>query len=407
VIGPPEADGQRRVLLAALPLELVERCRSVVASSNLTLSRLGLRPYAVWRAYRQVAVVPQGGVLLINVAGDAIELTVAQGGTVLFSRGTMLKAQPDSSAIEPAALLGEVRRTMAAFSNQVPGVTVERIAVAAGEDQHRAACEQLASALGLPVDRFDPFQGLDVSGAMPDDPGAFAGAIGALVSAQEPWPIDFLNPKRPVVQRDRRKPLALVAAAAAVLLIAGSYALAQMKLSIGRKQIAEKTKLQAKLQQDVKSANEVIRKHQDVARWITSGVDALQELQSISEQYPDTRSMYTTSLTMDRDLAARGSTKIDLDGVAKQTSAIDKFYSTFNSGDRYRARPATGPVQPNTRGGEYRNSFRGHIVLRPEALAESDGEPTTGKAANANSVSKPMRSDPLRKSGRAPSTTSK
>ena len=49
---------------------------------------------------------------------------------------------------------------------------------------------------------------LHMVSALANDPGAFVAAIGAAISASEYWPIDFLNPKKPVVRRDRRKPIA-------------------------------------------------------------------------------------------------------------------------------------------------------------------------------------------------------
>src|SRR5262249_22268653 len=152
--------------------------------SKLELSRLGLRPYATWHAYRKVAGSSgEAAVLVVSLAGESLELTVARGESVLFSRATLLRAAVDSksTAFTPAsALLGEVRRPLAAFSNQVPGVEVERLAVAAGSDEQQALIAALAANLPIPVDRFDPFQAVDIppdlSATLPeqnDSRGAF------------------------------------------------------------------------------------------------------------------------------------------------------------------------------------------------------------------------------------------
>ncbi len=405
VVGPPDADGQRRVLLAALQLEVVERYRAVARTAGLVPSRLGLRPYATWRTYRQAAVLPDGAVLVISMSDESVELTVARGEAVLFSRATTLRGGADakSAAVDLApALVAEVRRTLAAFANQLPGVAVERIALAAGRDQHASVGDALAAALSIPVDRFDPFQAAELSAIGPaDDPGSFVAAIGAALSANEPWPIDFLNPKKPIVPRDRRKPMAVLAAAAVVLLVAGSYTVAQIKLASGRRQIADLTKLQAKLKEDVAKGTDVIRKKRDVERWINSGVDCLDELHQLTEEYPDTREMYTTVLVIARESSVNGATKIDVDGLAKQTATIGKFQTKLNKGDRYRAQPMQSALRSG--GGAYPNSFKTHIVVK-SAEDASDDEPenrattpktgtnaVTGKAASSAKQANPLQ----------------
>ena len=386
VVGLPEADGQRRVLLAALQQDVVERCRAAVSAAGLTLSRLGLRPYATWRAYRQLAVMPEGGVLVVSLAGDFVELTVARGNTVLFSRATMLKASADSktAADVTALLVAEVRRTLAAFANQVPGVAVDRVALAAGPDQHQAASDALAHALGIAVDRFDPFQAVELAGNRVHDPAAFVAAIGAALAASEPWPIDFLNPKKPVVPRDRRKPIALAVAAAVVLMIAGSYTLAQLKLATGRKTLASLLDRQTKLKKSVTEGNEVIRKSQEIERFLNSGIDCLGELKRLSERHPDTREMYTSSVTFSHDASANGSTKIALDGFAKGSNVLEKLHENLNEDEHYSAQPDIGPTTTqNTRSGEYKTSVRSRITVKAEKPegAETDATPVSDGAA--------------------------
>src|SRR5207249_2098563 len=123
------SEGQLRVILAALQQEIIERYRRPATYLNLALSRLGLRPYATWRAYRQVAGRPDDAVLVVSLAGESLELTVARGDSVLFSRATLLRGAVDSKSASldiATTLVGEVRRTLAAFSNQVAGVEVKR-----------------------------------------------------------------------------------------------------------------------------------------------------------------------------------------------------------------------------------------------------------------------------------------
>lgn len=392
VVGPPDSEGQRRIILAALQLDVIERVRQAFSPTQLELSRIGLRPYATWRAYRQVAVVPAGAVLVVSLAGESLELTVAQGETVLFSRATLLRGAVDSKAesFDPApALLGEVRRTLAAFTNQMPGTTVERVALAAGRDEHKQLSESLAAGLSIPVDRFDPFEaidlGRDVSHAA-GDRGAFVAAIGAAIAINEPWPIDFLNPKKPVVRRDRRKPLALVAAAAAALVIAASYVTVQLQLARGRRNIEGLAKQQAALQNMLKDANEVLNKYHEVETWTKAETKPLEELRRLSEEFPDTRNMYTTALTINRDNSPGRSGKIVLDGQAKQQVAISEFRTRLNRGDIYRAQPvatASTASQDKTKG-SFPVPFRTVIEVRSADADEAPKQTSSGPASKAS-----------------------
>jgi hypothetical protein len=328
-----------------------------------------------------VAVVPAGAVLVVSLAGESLELTVAQDETVLFSRATLLRNTVDSKAetFDPApALLGEVRRTLAAFANQMPGTEVARIALAAGRDEHQILSESLAAGLSIPVDRFDPFDAIDLgreASQSAGDRGAFVAAIGAAIAINEPWPIDFLNPKKPVVRRDRRKPIALVAAAAAVLIVAASYVTVQVQLANGRRKIEGLAKQQAALQNALKGATEVVNKYHEIEQWTKAETKSLDELRRLSDQFPDTRNMYTTALRIDRDNSPGRSGKIVLDGLAKQQVAISEFRTRLNSGEVYRAQPAASGA-PEKGKGSFPVPFRTVIaVLSTESEEASKPQP--------------------------------
>src|SRR5262245_59175404 len=79
VVGELDAEGQRRVILAALQRDMIDRFQRSIVSSQFQVSRIGLRPYASWRAYRAVSVIPTAAVLVVALAGQSLELTVGFG----------------------------------------------------------------------------------------------------------------------------------------------------------------------------------------------------------------------------------------------------------------------------------------------------------------------------------------
>jgi hypothetical protein len=376
VVGEPDEEGQRRVILAAVQHDVIDRVKRSIDNSQFQVTRIGLRPYATWRAYRAVSVLPGTAVLVVALAGQRLELTVGQGDSVLFSRATMLRSSGDGKAerAEPSvALVSEVRRTLAAFGNQVPGVSIERIALAAGPDEFPISTEALGAAgLGIPVDRFDPFSAVEVgrdvrqSLATGAEYGSYVGAIGAALSAHEIWPIDFLNPKKPVEVRDRRKPLAILAASAVVLLVAGSYGMVQWQLAQGRSRIQRLADRKATLQKHIDEQSDILRKYQAVSQWRSMGINPLTMLDRLSQEHLETKQMYVTSLRMERDRTPTGgSAKIVLEGLAREQVAVSEFNTKLNSGDHFRARPV-GSTQLQKSGGDFPFSFKADITENGE-----------------------------------------
>jgi Tfp pilus assembly PilM family ATPase/Tfp pilus assembly protein PilN len=408
VVAPPGDDKQRPAILAGLPNEVIARFRTAVSGPKRELVRLGFRPYATLRAYRELAGTPAEAVLLVSAAQTSLELNVVRGDGVLFSRATTLRNAVDPAAGEDtaAAIVMEVRRTLAAFANQSPGVEVRRIALAAGPSEHAALVSALSSALGLPVDRFDPLAAVDVGStrgadADPADRGAYAAAIGAAISAAQEWRIDFLNPKRPVVTRSRRKPVAMLVGVAAALVIGVAYLLATRELANRDTQIKQLSERQAKLKKALKSGADIQRRYAAIAEWTGGEVNWLDVLRRLSDEFPDTRKAHANSVTMTRD-ATGGTLHIRLDGVARDQAVSAEFQTRLNRGDYFSARPR-GSTQRNSRARDYPWHFETDMTLQPPtangngAIAKAGAKPaeptddSTGRRTKATPVSSPTQ----------------
>ena len=149
-----------------------------------------------------------------------------------FSRGTTVKpvaaASATSEAVTPEAFVNaatiEVVRSLHSYSGQGVAAPVARVLVAGATGHEAAVVAALASRTAAPVALLDT-AALEV----PEDSRAHAaGAVAGIGLAlgyadADSLPFDFLNPKRPAVQRDLRKIkiLAGVAAAAALFIIVG------------------------------------------------------------------------------------------------------------------------------------------------------------------------------------------
>ncbi|MCX7669264.1 MAG: hypothetical protein N2439_04250, partial [Anaerolineae bacterium] len=193
----------RNVLAAAIAPDLVEQIQRTCQASGLRLRRLILRPCGAASLFcrRQAEGLPKAR-LLVDLLADEADLTVMIDRKVIFLRTARLPGEPLSDAESGQALLGEIRRTMAAVHNQLGGRRVESIALCGRGPEHAALSERLADRLGAPVELFDPFAGLALEGelarSLPEHPARFAPLLGMLVDELQnaPHAVDFLHPRR-------------------------------------------------------------------------------------------------------------------------------------------------------------------------------------------------------------------
>ena len=194
----------RSVLAAAIDPSLIEQINATCHGAGLKARRLILRPCAAASLLARSGDDEDGDqvTLLVDLLVDEADLTVVQGGKVVFLRTARLPADPLVDEPTRQALLAEIRRTVAAAQNQLGGRRVASIALCGSGEKHTALADFLAEKFGTPTRLFDPFGGIRLAGALkkelPDHPGRFAPLLGALLDEldQTPHAIDFSIPAR-------------------------------------------------------------------------------------------------------------------------------------------------------------------------------------------------------------------
>jgi hypothetical protein len=213
-------------LAAAIAPELVEQIQRTCQVSGVRLRRLILRPCGAASLFcrRQVEGLPKAR-LLVDLLADEADLTVMIDRKVIFLRTARLPGDPLADAESAQAILGEIRRTMAAVHNQLGGRRVESIALCGSGPKHAALTEQVAERLGTPAELFDPFAGLNLEGelahGLPEHPARFAPLLGMLVDEleQATHAVDFLHPRRKPKPPSRVKQYVLAGAAVAAAIV--------------------------------------------------------------------------------------------------------------------------------------------------------------------------------------------
>jgi hypothetical protein len=151
-----------------------------------------------------------------------MDLSVLLGEKVVFIRTLRLPhVAEDEKQYRP--LLGELRRTIAAFHNQFPEVRISSITICGDPGQRVALAEAVEEEFGLPTNVLHPLESVGGTASfkesMPEHPGRFAPLVGMVLDeAAGSHAIDFLNPRRKPEARTNYRMFALAGAAALLLL---------------------------------------------------------------------------------------------------------------------------------------------------------------------------------------------
>jgi len=295
------------VLVAATRLPVVDHYRQIAASAEVKLLRLGLRPYADHHCLRSCTDPgPTDCVALVHVTADETEIDVLEGRALSFSRSAVVEvpapAEDNAAAVAETVreLTMEVARSFQSFQAVEGGRHVEKVLVAGGTGIEALLVDQLARRLGIPCELFSPARWLP----LPDGPdvAAFISALGLTLGQRgEQLPFDFLNPKRPPVQRDVRK---IRAALVAVLVVIGVVAGIAYGWSYLDEKDARLSKLRSTykaLEKDRKSIRKLGDRVEGIEAWRDAKTDWLALWTHISCLFPSAQDAYITDLKGNAD----------------------------------------------------------------------------------------------------------
>jgi Tfp pilus assembly PilM family ATPase len=318
---------QRGVLAAAVSPELVKQVRAVCDAAGLKLERLTLRPCGAAALLNRAHPKAERVKLLVDLMWDDADLTVIVGDQVTYLRTVRLPVDATTGDVA-RPLVSEIRRTMAAAQNQLGSQRVEAVYFC-GDKRQAAAAEALGKSLEQPVRAFDPFQGLELGGALRSagvvEASRFAPLLGTLSeeAAGARPALDFLHPRRRPPQKSRTekaRPLALVAGAVlAAAALAFFYVLTGLDT-----QIEEKQQALAAAKQEAQRFDKIKRQHDALKKWQETDIVWLDELASISRNASPPQAVMFTGLTFDTT-AAKGTPQVKVDLLARSIDDIQRI----------------------------------------------------------------------------------
>jgi Tfp pilus assembly PilM family ATPase len=372
-------DGNPKVLAAAISPELVQQIRTTCQAGDLSAKRLILRPFAAASLLgRRDRATHQPPLLMVDILTDEADLTVLEDEQLVLMRTVRLPAVSSSAegtggtssgegvgSAQSKALLGQIRRTVAAAQNQMRGKRIEKIVICGNGSDQVTLKEHLEKELSYEVELFDPFeqlrQGRSLKKQRPEHAGRFTPLIGMLVdeAAGSAHALDFLHPRRKPEPPNRRRQHVLIGAAVATLCLSAAL-LVWVQLSSKDDEIARLTEDSNLLIEKVQKAEGFSNDLARIKEFQDSNFVWLDEFYDICEALPPSDDMILSQLSVSTQAPKGG--RIDVAGFTKESSQIDDVDRALRAGDR---QVISDVSNKDLRRTEYSWRFKKTAILKP------------------------------------------
>lgn len=366
---PPTANGQGRVLAAAISPQVAVQIRAACDKAGLELKRVMLRPFAVARLLKRAGRL-FGNLLVVERLAESIEMTIFADANVQLTRSIRISSEASNETLTQQ-ILGEVRRTLGSFRNQQVDGEIKRSLLIMDEPLGTMLVDKLREVTAGDVEVTDAWELFEagglVGGDQPDQSYQYAAVLGAL---DDPTPdpnteIDFINPSKPPAPPSNRTRNVIIGVAVASLAVAVVvlYWLEATRLDNNLKA------LQADVESLRKDDQEYMARMAEVEllnEWQRGHLDWMQELALISREMPLPDDAIVDSMTI--TVNAEDAATLTLKGKASTPEMIRRIESELR--DESNGREIKGKNNTPTNSEPYRFAFDETITLRLTRLHE-------------------------------------
>lgn len=262
----PTKEGEEcRATVVFVRKDLYEAAQELCEEAGLKLAGVMPRPFAAVAIAREAvaaAVVPplddpqHGSVAVFSVWDGGGEFVVAHHDRLVFSRSVSASALSSE-----AALVGEAKRSIAAFAAQHSKTPIQAIYLAEGHSGGGSWAARLQAALPMPVYPFDPLHAAPANAVPPHLRGRFVGPIGMIAArGKGALPINFVAPRQPRAEPNKIRSRVLLG----LVLLIGIGAMLAVGTMILGKELDKKIEVQTQLKTQVQ--NEIKEHQTDTAR---------------------------------------------------------------------------------------------------------------------------------------------
>lgn len=375
------------VLAATISPDLVRQIRETCDKAGLHAKRLVLRPFAAASLVRRRDRDPSARCrLMVDILTEEADLTVIDDQALLLTRTVRLHGSETNEA-QARGVLGEIRRTIAAASNQLGGRRVEKVILCGDGTDHAALKQLVEQELNMPAELFDPFAQVRLTGQRPKHSGRFAPLLGMLrdEAAGVPHAIDFLHPRKKPERVDLRKRYALIggglaaACALAFLLVWWNLTSLDADIELIQGQISA-------MKGELAIAEAKRKDEMAIQEFLNHRVNWLDEMEYLAQRLPPPEDALLTQLNMSSHPPLGIQMKIE--GFTREATKFKEMEEALRVGGRT---VASDTKANDLKREKYQIGFAETIkVPMAEKAAELQGESSGKAAGKSKSAASPV-----------------
>ncbi|MEC7498154.1 MAG: hypothetical protein VYE67_07540 [Planctomycetota bacterium] len=382
---PSSPNGQRRVLAGAISPQVAAQIRGACDTAGLNLKKVILRPFASGSLLSKAGML-QEDCVLIEMLGDAADLTVYAQGELQLTRSIRLSAEASEEALIKQMQM-ELKRTLTSFQNQQHDAAIKRVILMAPESLAGSLEKELAEGTGLQCLSVDPWSVFKNIGSakrqVPADSEQLGAVLGGLCTpAGDFSEIDFVNPTRPPAPPSNRRRNVLIAATAATLLasVGGLYWVQSSQLDAQLTQLQQEV---AKMGREDQTHQDRLKEIEMLENWVENRPNWLAEMGEMSQDFPlpDDAIVDNLGLALDEknQLAV-----IKITGKASSAEAIRRLETELR--DPEAGREISGRQNSPTAGGPYKFRFDETLTVELARATGADSDESVEVSATEINV---------------------
>ena len=270
-------DTMAHVVVAAVHRDTVNRYRTIAEAGGLTLTGLGLRPLASFRALK--ACVPEingDAVALVSVRRHEVDVDILIDGRLVFSRELSVNLEEPEDVTEAAGqdcitqAAKEIIRCLHSYEGSEAFKPLEHLYVAGGTGLEDNLCDIIRSQTDIDCKRIPPPTGVRLPKERETDATRALTALGLALGFvdERGLAVDFLAPKRPVLRRNQGRTMWLLSIVMLQALIFFLFGV--------RSKLAEKYEGQLSGANGLISTYSTLAKQEkDIGRWTRKNADSI------------------------------------------------------------------------------------------------------------------------------------
>ena len=270
-------DTMAHVVVAAVHRDTVNRYRTIAEAGGLTLTGLGLRPLASFRALK--ACVPEingDAVALVSVRRHEVDVDILIDGRLVFSRELSVNLEEPEDVTEAAGqdcitqAAKEIIRCLHSYEGSEAFKPLEHLYVAGGTGLEDNLRDIIRSQTDIDCKRIPPPTGVRLPKERETDATRALTALGLALGFvdERGLAVNFLAPKRPVLRRNQGRAkwlLSVVVLQALFVFLFGA-----------RSKLAEEYEVKLSGANGLISTyNTLAKQEKDIGRWTRKNADAI------------------------------------------------------------------------------------------------------------------------------------